>query len=153
MSFFALALVGCSDNNAGPGAGTLIAGITTATLGTVADLPAEAVVEATAKVVAEAAAIEAGQTQTANATPQTSAATPVKTASSSGPSGASSGFVVDKPFSFTCRMTGTKTVQIKAKSTKCADAMRAYARAAGCNEIDDLQATQDAYYRDCKSEM
>lgn len=67
--------------------------------------------------------------------------------------GSGGGFVVDEQFQFSCPHGGNHSVPIKAKSTACAQAMRHYAKTAGCNLIDDMQSAQDNYYATCASEM
>lgn len=71
----------------------------------------------------------------------------------SGGGGSGGGFVIDEQFQFSCPHGGNHSVPIKAKSTACGQAMRRYAKVAGCNLIDDMQSAQDNYYSACASEM
>jgi len=63
-------------------------------------------------------------------------------------------FVVDEQYEVRCSGSGSShVVPIKAKSTACASAMREFAEASSCNQIENLQAAQANYYRACASEM
>jgi hypothetical protein len=62
-------------------------------------------------------------------------------------------FVIDEQFAFTCPHGGNHSVPIKAKSMACGQAMRRYAKSAGCNLVDDIVPAQENYYKACASEM
>lgn len=75
-----------------------------------------------------------------------------KTGSISG-SGDTRSFVVDETYHYTCASGTSGAAPIKSYSTACANAMKRYARVAGCNLYEEQEAAQNAYYSACASEM
>ncbi|CAA0095953.1 Uncharacterised protein [Halioglobus japonicus] len=76
--------------------------------------------------------------------------------STSGSANGSTGsrnFVVNETYHYTCESGTSGSAPIKSYSTACANAMKRYARAAGCNLYEEQEAAQNAYYSACASEM
>ncbi|MBR9882669.1 MAG: hypothetical protein GYB21_03015 [Oceanospirillales bacterium] len=67
--------------------------------------------------------------------------------------GQGGGISIDENYSFTCPSGRSDNIRIQAKSQSCAQAMKRYAKAAGCNLIDELESAQQSYYSACASEM
>jgi hypothetical protein len=62
-------------------------------------------------------------------------------------------FVVNETYHYTCASGTSGAAPIKSYSTSCANAMKRYARVAGCNLYEEQEAAQNAYYSACASEM
>ncbi|MCB1704166.1 MAG: hypothetical protein KDI17_04840 [Halioglobus sp.] len=75
------------------------------------------------------------------------------TAGAAGGSAQTRDFVVDETYRYTCASGTTGAAPIKSYSTACANAMKRYARVAGCNLYEEQEAAQNAYYSACASEM
>ncbi|MCV2403553.1 hypothetical protein OFY17_11785 [Marinomonas sp. C2222] len=81
-----------------------------------------------------------------------------KTTASNSTSGSSSrnsnkSFVINEQYQYSCPHGGTHTAPIQSYSMACGNAMKRYAKVAGCNLIDEMEVAQQSYYSACSSEM
>lgn len=134
----------------------MVTGMAADTIGTEAalDVFGATVVDITSEDgVRTGAALNESLARNSSTSPGPRTTSSIQSASTTGSTPGPKNYVYDEDYTFSCPMSGGATVPIKTNSAACYAAMKAYAKAGGCNEAQNLDKARESYTSACAHEM